>query len=83
MKAKTLAEYDKLKALILLRKAELGMTNQEIAEQSGIVRQTFARMMNLKSTEDWKLGMIMSVCSALEISPEAFYEAIEYERRNE
>lgn len=81
MKAKTLAEYDKLKALILLRKKELGMTNQDIAEDVGITRQTFARMMCDRSTDDWAFGAIIAVCQALDVSPAAFYDAIEYERR--
>ena len=81
MKAKTLAEYDKIKALILLKKKELNMTNQDIAEMVGITRQTFGRMMCDRSTDEWPFGDLVSVCQALDISQAAFYDAIEYESR--
>ena len=83
MKAKMLAEYDKLKALILLKKKELNLTNQDIAEEVGITRQTFGRMMADKTTDDWKLGDVVNVCHALGITEAAFREAVEYERRIE
>lgn len=83
MKAKMLAEYDKLKALILLKKSELNLTNQDIAEMVGITRQTFGRMMADKTTDDWKFGDLVNVCHALDITEAAFHDAVEYERRIE
>lgn len=83
MRAKKLAEFDKIKALILLKKQERGYTYQDLAGMAGITRQTFARMMIGKATDEWPLGAILSICSALEISGAALWDAIDYERRNE
>ena len=78
-----LAEYDKVKAIILLKKKELHLTDQDIAKMAGITRQTFGRMMTVKGSDDWKLGDIISICLSLGVSPEIFYDALDYERRNE
>lgn len=83
MKSRMLAEFDKVKALILLKKREQHLTNKAIAEMAGITRQTLDRMMTRKASDDWKLGDVIAICQSLGVSPEAFYEAIEYERRNE
>ena len=85
MKARMLAEFDKPKALILLKKKEQKLTNQAIAAMAGITRQTLDRMMTQRTTDDWKLGDLINICAALGVSQEAFYEAIDYqhERRND
>lgn len=83
MKSRMLAEFDKPKALILLKKKEQRLTNQAIAAMAGITRQTLDRMMTKRTTDDWRFGDLVNICIALGVSPEAFYEAIDYERRNE
>ena len=83
MKSRMLAEFDKPKALILLKKKEQRLTNQAIAAMAGITRQTLDRMMTKRTTDDWRFGDLVNICIALGVSPEAFYEAIDYERSNE
>ena len=69
---------DVLKGLILAKKRETRQTDEWLANQIGVSRQTFSKMMNKLSTDDWKAGHLKTVCHSLGIQEADFFTAINY-----
>jgi transcriptional regulator with XRE-family HTH domain len=69
---------DPMKGLILGKKKELRLKDEELADLIGVSRQTFSKMVNKLSTDDWKAGQLKEVCRGLGIPEADFFTAINY-----
>jgi len=72
---------DQVKALILERQKAQHRTDQWMAEQLRISRQTYSRMIRDRHSDEWELGMIRRCCLVLNVTDEQFAASLTNARR--
>ena len=72
---------DPVKALILERQKAYRRSDQWMAAQLKISRQTYSRMIRDRHTDEWELGQIRKCCLVLNVTPEQFAASLTSVRR--
>ena len=63
---------DHVKALLLERQLAYNRSDQWMASQLQVSRQTYYRLMHTRHTDEWPLGYIRKLCWALNVTQEQF-----------
>ena len=74
-------KHDPVKAMLLERQLAYNRTDQWMASQIQVSRQTFYRLMHDRHTDEWPLMHIRKLCWALNITPELFAASLTNTRR--
>ena len=72
---------DYVKALILERQKAYNRSDQWMAAQLHVSRQTYYRLMHERHTDEWPLMYIRKLCWALNVTPEQFASSLTTGRR--